>query len=453
MRHAVRGPGPLALLARAFVLAMLIAQAFAIYARRSLGRRIGWPLPDARFAQQLHRLAVRFVRVATRFKGGLIKVGQVASLRLEVLPRSVTDELAKLQDRVEAHPIEEICAQVESEFGQPLEQVFAAFEPQAIAAASLGQVHRARSHDGRELAVKVLYPGIERSVGVDLAMTKLALWGFDFFVMPDLMQVYRELRDSILGEMDYEREGRAAEEMAANLARDIDLAGRIRVPRIHWDLCRRRVLAMEFVPGARINDRARLAEQGHSIEESVRWVSRAFCQMLFRDGFFHCDPHPGNLLVDAEGCVVLLDFGMNQRLAPGLLGALRRNVVASATKNSELYARSLVEAGAIDERDVPIVRELAELSFDPALYNLTPQEVASLDLGAQLERTRDQLKSIRSFRLPEGFLMWSRALSLLYGLMVELAPGIRPLEVFGPYVLEFMSVDVNAGVPGASKSV
>ena len=110
-------------------------------------------------------------------------------------------------------------------------------------------MHRARALDGREIAVKVLYPGIERSVAVDLAMTKLALWLFDWIAIADLMQVYRELRDSLRGEMDYLREGRAGEEIARNLARDAELAARVRVPRIHWDLTTRRVLAMEFLAG------------------------------------------------------------------------------------------------------------------------------------------------------------------------------------------------------------
>ena len=171
-------------------------------------------------------------------------------------------------------------------------------------------------------------------------------------------------------------------------------------------------------------------------------------------------------MVDAEGRIGLIDFGMNQRMEPEVLTALRRNVLASFTRDSDLYARSLVEAGAIDPCDVPIVKELAEVSFDPAYYNLTPQEVANLDLGEYFERTRHQLKKIRSFRLPAGIVMWSRAISLLYALMVELAPGIRPLEVFGPYVMEFLrggvkmdaapeigTKGVNANVPDASKSV
>src|SRR4029453_12959615 len=144
-----------------------------------------------------------------------------------------------------------------------------------IAAASLGQVHEARARDGRRRAVKILYPGIERSVAVDLAMARLALWLFDWVAIPDLAEVYRQLRASLRGEMDYVREGRAAEEVARNLARDAALWAHLRVPEIHWDLTTRRVLAMEFIDGVKINDTEGVARQGVAREDLVTWASRA----------------------------------------------------------------------------------------------------------------------------------------------------------------------------------
>jgi len=210
------------------------------------------------------------------------------------------------------------------------------------------------------------------------------------------------------------------------------------VPRIHWDLTTRRVLAMEFIDGVKINDADGVARQGVAREELVAWASRAFLHMMFRDGFFHCDPHPGNLIVDRAGRIAIIDFGMNERLAPGVLAAVRDHLRASVLRDRELFATSLVAAGAIDARDVEIAREIAELAFDPALYNLTPQEVAGLDFTQHFWRLRGQMVRLRSFRLPPGVVMWSRAISILYGLVVELAPGIRPLELFGPYVMEFL---------------
>jgi ubiquinone biosynthesis protein len=269
--------------------------------------------------------------------------------------------------------------------------------------------------------------------------------------------VYRELRDSLKGEMDYLREARAGEEIARNLARDVELAARVRVPRIHWDLTTRRVLAMEFLPGVKINDPHAVAALGARVPDLVQWISRAFLHMMFRDGFFHCDPHPGNLMVIDGEQIGIIDFGMHRRIEPEVLAAVRKNVLASVRRDPDLYAASLVEAGMVGADDVAAVKEIAKLSFDPAYYNLTPQEMMNVDFGEYFRRMREQLKRIRSFRLPDGLVMWSRAISLLYGLLVELAPGVRPLDLLGPFVVEFLQGEtltpLNFGVSPASKAV
>ena len=229
--------------------------------------------------------------------------------------------------------------------------------------------------------------------------------------------------------MDYLREGRAAEEIARNLARDAALWSHLRVPRIHWDLTTRRVLAMEFIDGVKINDADGVARQGVSREDLVAWASRAFLHMMFRDGFFHCDPHPGNLIVDAQRAD--RDHRLRHERAPrarrarrGARSPARRRCCATAScsrARSSRPARSTRATSAV-------AREIAELAFDPALYNLTPQEVAGLDFSQHFWRLRGQMVRLRSFRLPPGVVMWSRAISILYGLVVELAPGIRPLD-------------------------
>jgi ubiquinone biosynthesis protein len=445
----MQGPSPLALAHRFFVLLGLIGGALRVWLRIWLQQRRGGEGDVGALVEAERRFARRFVAVAVRFKGGLIKIGQVASLRVDVLPSEVSAELARLQDRVDPHPFAEVEAQIVHELGAPIASCFAAFEREPIASASLGQVHAARLPDGRKVAVKVLYPGVERSVAIDLVAVRVGLWLFDFLTVADLRAVYREIRSSLLGEMDYEREGRAAEEVARNLASDPEVAARVRVPAIHWPTTRRRVLTMEFIEGVKINDRAALAARGFDVAEIARWAVRAFLHMIFRDGFFHCDPHPGNLLVDADGRLGIVDFGMNKRLAPFVLTMLRENLLATVTRDAGRYARSFLDAGMIDAGDVPAVEEVARTTFDPRYYNLTPREVAGLDFGEYLGRMRGQMKRVRSFRLPDGIVMWGRALTLLMGLASELAPGIRPLEVVGPYVARFLA---GGGPPARSKA-
>jgi len=426
------------------VLLSLIGEAAWVYGIHRASRA-GWLwVDDAAREARFGRFAARFVRVATRFRGGLIKLGQVASLRVDVIPDSMTDELVKLQDRVPAHPYEEIARQIENELGAPVEQLFRSVESRALASASLGQVHRAIDHQGREVVVKVLYPGVERSVAVDLRMARLALWLFNPLVAADLMQVFRQLRSSLLGEMDYEREGRAAEEIAENLGADEELADHVRVPGIEWETTSRRVLTMEYIEGDKINDRNALEARGLDVTEVVAWATRAFLHMMFRDRFFHCDPHPGNLLVDLEGRVAIVDFGMNQRIAAEVMDGIRMNVLAAVTRNEDLWVDSMIQVGIIGEGDREVARSLAEMSFDPTYYNLTPRELSELDFGDYFTKMRARMSEVGSFRIPDGLVMWSRAFSLLYALALELAPGLRPLDVVGPYVLGFLQAGGNS---------
>ena len=433
---------------RFVVLLTLIAQAAWIYLRLVAdGRGIWQQRPESLVALQ-ERFARRFVRIAVREKGGLIKLGQVASLRVDILADEVSAVLSSLQDRVAPRPAEAIVAQIEAELGRPVDTAFASFDRNAIAAASLGQVHEATLPDGERVAVKVLYPGVERSVAVDLAAARIALWLFDWVVTPDLNQVYRELERSLRGEMDYEREADAADEVRANLARDPAVAARVRIPAIHRSHSAKRVLTMEFIDGVKINELAAHEANGVDLRELVTWATRAFLHMIFRDGFFHCDPHPGNLLVDAEGRIGIIDFGMNQRLDPRVMKMMRDNVMATVQRDETAYARSLLDGGVIRAEDLPVVEEIARVTFDPAYYNLTPKELAQVDFATYLREMRGHLKRLRHFRLPDGLVMWSRAVTLLMGLATELAPGIRPVELVGPYMMGFLS---GLYEPGAAR--
>ncbi len=312
-------------------------------------------------------------------------------------------------------------------------------------------MHEARLPSGERVAVKVLYPGVEKSVAVDLAAARFGLWLFDFVTVADLDQVYAQVRNSIRGEMDYEAEGRAAEEVARNLAADPELAKHTRVPAIHWVATRRRVLTMEFVEGVKINDREALAARGIETRELAVWAARAFLHQMFRNGFFHCDPHPGNLVVDDAGRLGILDFGMHQRLDARVLAMLRESLLATVQRDPVRYARAFLNGGMIRPEDLATVEEIGRISFDPKYFNLTPKELAQIDVGAYVTRMRAQMKRVESFQIPDGLVLWSRAFGLLLALASELAPGIRPMDIVGPYVIRFLGAPpVGAAARAAS---
>ena len=432
------GPSRVELALRAAVLATLILQGAGVYFAYRFSGRWWWPVGPAWLERRATGLARRFVDIASRYRGGLIKLGQVASLRVDVLPESMTAELVRLQDRVPPHPYAEIEHQIRRELGDAPEALFAEIDREPIASASLGQVHRARDAQGRALAVKVLYPGVERSVAVDLRMARLALRLFDPFVAPDLLAIHVQIERSIRGEMDYRAEGQAAERVAANLATDEALAARIRVPKIHWETTATRVLTMEFIEGDKINDREALEARGVDVEEVVATATRAFLHQMFRDHFFHCDPHPGNLMVDTAGRVAIIDFGMNESIEPEIMDGIRENVLAAVTRNETLWVDSMIRMGILREADREPAFALARMSFEDTYFNLTPAELAKIDFAEYFGRMREHMWMLKSFRLPDGLVAWGRAFSLLYGLSAELAPGIRPLDVVGPYVLEFL---------------
>jgi predicted unusual protein kinase regulating ubiquinone biosynthesis (AarF/ABC1/UbiB family) len=143
-------------------------------------------------------------------------------------------------------------------------------------------------------------------------------------------------------------------------------------------------------------------------------------------------------MVDREGRVAIIDFGMHQRIDPDVMDGIRTNVLAAVTRNEDLWVESMIQVGIIGEEDRDVARELAKMSFDPTYYNLTPKELTQLDFADYFTKMRGHLSQVGSFRLPDGMVSFGRAFSLLYGLALELAPGMRPLDVVGPYVLQFL---------------
>ncbi|HEY0729174.1 MAG TPA: AarF/UbiB family protein, partial [Pyrinomonadaceae bacterium] len=248
-----------------------------------------------------------------------IKIGQALGTRADLLPLEYVKELATLQDQVPAFPTDEAFARIEAELGRPLHEAFPEIDSEPIAAASLGQVYRARLATGEEVAVKVQRPNLDATISIDIAILyRLVKLTNRFFPRAnenaDWEGMLREFHTTIHEEMDYVKEGRNADRFRYN----VRTWRAIRVPKIYWSHTNTRVLTLEFVRGTKVVDLEGLRANGISPVKVNRLLIRTYLKQLLEDGFFHADPHPGNLLVMDSGHLAFFDFGMVGRISPQL---------------------------------------------------------------------------------------------------------------------------------------
>jgi predicted unusual protein kinase regulating ubiquinone biosynthesis (AarF/ABC1/UbiB family) len=372
----------------------------------------GAPLP--RTAEYHRRRAERFVRAIARLGPTFVKLAQVFAARADIVPEPYLAALGTLTDRVPPVPVRAIERVIAESYGAPVAELFDAFDPVPVAAASLGQVHRGR-YQGRDVAIKVLRPGVEALVAQDLVAARRILGVVEPRVtgmlgvhVRGVRPVIDEFAERVADEMDYEAEARYAEEIRAHFAGD----RRLVVPGIEAAMTRRRVLVMEYVEGRRVDALDEWARDGRvSTTRVVRQVMEMYVQMMLVDGLFHADPHPGNLLVAPDGRLVLLDFGMvvrvpletRRRLVHTVYAAIRRDVDGVV---DGFFALGLVVPGTERATIHALVTTLmalayADLSGQERLDRVAAEVMATLhDWPVQLPR--DLVYFARTAALIEG---------------------------------------------------
>lgn len=323
---------------------------------------------------------VRLREALTELGPIFVKFGQALSTRRDLLPPDIADELAKLQDQVPPFPGREARAIVERALGARVEELFASFEETALASASVAQVHAARLHDGREVVVKVLRPGVERAIARDLAvlyaLARLAqrYWAEARRLRP--VEVVAEFEKTLDAELDLLREAANAEQLRRNFA-DSKL---LHVPEVHWSLTRRDVLTLERIGGVAISNIARLRAAGTDFKVLAERGVEIFFTQVFRDNFFHADMHPGNIFVDvsdpAAPRYVAVDFGIVGTLAPRDQRYLAENFLAFFERDYRRVAELHVESGwvpagtRVDEFEAAI-RAVCEPIFNRPLKDIS----------------------------------------------------------------------------------
>jgi predicted unusual protein kinase regulating ubiquinone biosynthesis (AarF/ABC1/UbiB family) len=400
------------------------------------GRRWSYPggITPERQAGRQRQLARWLTGQFLVLGSAFIKVGQLLSARPDVLPAEVVEELASLQDRVPSFPFAVVESILEQELGQRRLEIID-LEVNPLGSASLAQVHRASLRSGRQVVFKVQRPGLEQLFRLDLevlqqvaaAVQRHPRWGQG----RDWIGIAKECRRVLLRELDFRLEAEHAARFRQQFLDDPS----IRVPAVVWELSSRRVLCLDFLPGIKITDRQALLHAGVNPAAIAEKGAASYLQQLVRFGFFHADPHPGNLAVAPDGALIYYDFGMMGQLSERLRSRLGRMVQAAATRDAAGLVEQLQQAGVIATGiDLGPVRRLVRLMLNEAL---TPPFS-----GNMIEKLSGDLYDLvygQPFRLPAELIFVMRALSTFEGVGRSLDPGFSLMAIARPYLLPLMT--------------
>ena len=418
-----------------FRLARVLTSVFLFGLRVIINTR-GWRIGKKTPESELRRLEGKLLREKLLKLGPtFIKIGQTLATRADLLPVEYIQELAKLQDEVPPFPTEQARAIIETELRAKIEDIFEGFEDVPIAAASLGQVHRAKLRTGQPVAIKVQRPGIHDQIGFDILVLRRIARRLERY--PNLVRgvdwqgTLDEFHTTVQEEMDYEQETRNAETFRKNFARWKE----IYVPQIYGVFSTKRLIVMEFIDGLKVTDTDQLTAAGKNPHEVVKLLARTYLKQLLEDGFFHADPHPGNLRVMADGRLAFFDFGMVGRLSMKLQSNLINAFFHVVERDVHGLVEDMVRLGFIE------LSPEDETRFKPVIEGLFNRY-----LGIRLgdvnfkELMFDMAHVIYEFpfRIPASFTYIVRAVMTLEGIGTQVDPDFRFFEIARPYAKRFM---------------
>lgn len=384
--------------------------------------------------QQLSGLSrsTRIRMALTELGPTFIKLGQILSTRVDLIGPELADELAQLQSNTPADPPETVHATVTEELGKPPEELFAEFDLEAMASASIGQVHRAKLKDGQTVVVKVQHESIQQRVNNDLEIL-IALAHLAETHTPQLrsyqpIATATEFRRTLLRELDFTRELRNLEQFTENFDNDDS----VHIPTPFPEHSSRRVLTMEWLDGISVSDAVALRESGVDMNEFARCGANMFLEMIFRDGFYHADPHPGNLMMLDGGVVGVLDCGMAGRVDDELRQEFEDLLFAAVQRDSRELTDIIVRLGAVPPE---LERRALQAEIGEFLADYAGQSLESFDLSGALNGMVDIIRRYRII-LPSSCSMLLKVLVMLEGTSRQVDPKFSLAELIQPYYVK-----------------
>lgn len=399
-------------------------------------------LPDVH-----RRNALRVEKTILVLQGLFIKVGQLLSIMANFLPDEFREPLEGLQDQVPPRPFSEIKSRIEYEFGKGPHELFARFEERPLASASLGQVHEATLPDGRRVAVKVQHADIDRIVRLDLATIRRILRIVQWFVpVQGLDSYYHQVKELLRQELDFEMEADNVERISKNFLDD----PRVQFPVPVREFSTKKVLTSTFVTGVKIGDSDGLAKLNIDKKELASRLVRVFCQMIFKDGIYHADPHPGNILVDSDGNIILLDFGATAELSTSMREGIPEFLEGVFRRDTGRLIKALRKMGFLsrtsDEETSERVVEFFHRRFQEEIkiesFNLKDVKIdpqKSIEGLLDLRKMNVGLKELSEvFHIPKDWVLLERTIVLVYGTCSLLDPELEPMGIVQPYLYDFV---------------
>jgi predicted unusual protein kinase regulating ubiquinone biosynthesis (AarF/ABC1/UbiB family) len=396
----------------------------------------------------LIKVLVAFRKTAIKLGVLMIKLGQFLSSRADLLPEEALSVISALQDEVPAASFSHVVSVIETELGKPVEGVFSVLERKATAAASLGQVHKATlAATGETVAVKVQRPNIDQLVRSDLSTLKFVIWVINRFVdtgkFIDLKGVYREFKRTVYEEIDYVTEAANAKRFKEMFKDDPT----IYIPKVYDQYVTRRVLVLEWIDGIKINDYASLEAQGISRLEVAKRTVQTYFYQFFEAGFFHADPHPGNIFVKkgapGEGPIIeFVDFGMVGTLTKSMKKALKDLFLGFLMRDSRSLVDALARLGFIGEGANMAAIERGMALMMEQYFGMTLGEARDLDIP-EVTQDAGRLLYGQPFQIPAQFAFTGRAIGTLVGVSTGLAPEFNFVDVATPYARKFLGLDAE----------